>query len=120
MHRAHPEVTVEQGNHAVSLPPGTTVAGTSDVQILHFPLRSYAQFENKIAKGGAAYHRNRELPLSVGETWRFLYRELEAGRLRAHYDAEVMPDSARAAAITHGDLIEDRRLVDFMTTAGLM
>src|SRR5213595_2731300 len=59
-HRAHPEIEVVQGNHRVRGPELGERLDDGTVEILHFPMRSYAQFENKIAKGGAAYARNRE------------------------------------------------------------
>ena len=43
-------------------------------EVFHFPIRTYRQFENKVAKGGAAYARNTELPVQVGGTWRIFTR----------------------------------------------
>ena len=65
-HRAHPEVEVAQGNHKVE---GAELGESLDdgsIEILHFPMRTYGQFENKIVKGGRAYARNRELPQRHG------------------------------------------------------
>ena len=53
------------------------------IEILHFPMRTYAQFQNKIVKGGRAYARNRGLPEQTGRTWRRLYETWEEGRLPA-------------------------------------
>jgi len=107
-HRAHPEVTVEQGNHKIE---GVELGERRDdgsIDILHFPMRTYAQFENKIVKGGRAYLRNRELPQAKGRTWRRLYEVWEQGGLREHYDENVAGDAAR------DDLLEDTRLRDFL------
>ena len=108
-HRAHPEITVVQGNHRVE---GADVGGELDdgsIEILHFPMRTYAQFENKIVKGGRAYARNRELPATH----------------RPHLAAPVRGSGSRAAfAITtteqvvaeadREDLLEDTRLRDYL------
>jgi hypothetical protein len=81
-------------------------------------MRSYAQFENKIVKGGAAYARNRELPENVGRTWRRLYEVYERGELPAHYAESVVSDQSR------DDLLTDTRLRNYLrelrlnTTAG--
>ena len=48
-------------------------------------MRTYAQFENKIVKGGRAYARNRSSQ-HTGRTWRRLYELWEQGELRRHYD----------------------------------
>jgi glycosyltransferase involved in cell wall biosynthesis len=107
-HRAHPEITVVQGNHRVQ---GADLGERLDdgtVEILHFPMRSYAQFENKIVKGGQAYARNRELSDKVGRTWRRLYEVWEQGDLPAHYADSVVSDPDR------DDLVEDTRLRDYL------
>ena len=107
-HRAHPEIAVAQGNHKVE---GAQLGESLDdgsIEILHFPMRTYGQFENKIVKGGRAYGRNRELPQRTGRTWRRLYETWEEGGLRHHYDDNVVAERARA------DLVEDTRLRDFL------
>lgn len=107
-HRAHPEITVVQGNHRVQGPDLGERLDDGSVDILHFPMRSYAQFENKIVKGGQAYARNRELPERIGRTWRRLYEVWEQGDLPAHYTDSVVSDSNR------DDLVEDTRLRDYL------
>jgi glycosyltransferase involved in cell wall biosynthesis len=107
-HRADPEISVAQGNHKVE---GARLGERLDdgsIEILHFPMRTYAQFENKIIKGGRAYARNRELPERTGRTWRRLYETWEQGRLRDHYAENVVGEAPRA------DLLEDTRLRDFL------
>jgi Glycosyl transferase family 2 len=107
-HRADPEITVAQGNHKVEGAQLGKRLDDGSIEILHFPMRTYAQFENKIVKGGRAYARNRELPERAGRTWRRLYRTWEQGGLRDHYDQRVVGDVERAG------LIEDTRLRDFL------
>lgn len=117
-HRARRRVIVDQGNHAVSGWFLRALPTPSPIGILHFPLRSYAQFENKILKGGAAYARNTELGPDVGATWRGLYRELKEGRLETLYRAQVLDQATVAKGIADGGLIEDRRLESFLTALG--
>jgi glycosyltransferase involved in cell wall biosynthesis len=107
-HRAHPEITVVQGNHRVEGPELGERVDDGSIQILHFPMRTYAQFENKIVKGGRAYARNRELPDRTGRTWRRLYGLWERGGLRDHYADQVIADDGS------GDLIADTRLRDYL------
>jgi hypothetical protein len=107
-HRAHPEIEVVQGNHRVRGPALGERLDDGSIEILHFPMRSYAQFENKIVKGGAAYARNRELPEKIGRTWRRLYEVWQRGELPAHYAESVVSDAGRQ------DLIEDTRLRDYL------
>ena len=108
-HRAHPEVVVKQGNHRVRGPDLGETVKTDEIEILHFPMRTYAQFENKIVKGGRAYAANTELPPGKGRTWRHLYELWQQGGLHEHYDG----------AVVHGDRAppghaEDTRLRDYL------
>ena len=115
-HRAHAEVEVAQGNHGVSAPGLGRALDDGRIEILHFPMRSYRQFENKIVKGGAAYRRNRELPQNVGRTWRKLYERWAAGGLPSYY-AGLVPDGAELRRrLTQGELAVDTRLRDFFHT----
>jgi hypothetical protein len=119
-HRGSPNVTVRQGNHSIS---GLGEQGLANdcIEILHFPVRSYAQIENKIAKGGRAYTITTGLPEDAGRTWRALYRDYEHdGNIRSYFD-ECFYDSQRLAkALAEGELVIDRRLSDhFAKLSGL-
>ena len=107
-HRAHPEIVVVQGNHRIKGPDVGSEVDDGSIEILHFPMRSYTQFENKIVKGGRAYARTKELPEKTGRTWRRLYETWEQGGLPAHYEASVVAEAARQ------DLLEDTRLRDYL------
>ncbi len=111
-HRGHGEVTVHQGNHSISWDQPTLEAQSHPIEIFHFPLRTFAQFENKIRLGGAAYARNTELPPGIGRTWRSLYDELRAGRLDAHYREQQWSAERLTGGLGDGTLVEDRRLCD--------
>lgn len=108
-HRASPEVVVVQGNHALEAPVLAPLVGPSPIVILHFPLRTYAQFERKVCNGGRAYRNNADLPTEIGETWRALYADWEAGRLPERYAAQVLTPARRDAGLAAGTLVLDRR-----------
>ncbi|MGH2965670.1 MAG: glycosyltransferase family 2 protein [Solirubrobacterales bacterium] len=107
-HRAHPGITVVQGNHRVEEVELGEKLDDGSLEILHYPMRTYTQFENKIVKGGRAYARNRELPPRTGRTWRRLYEVWEQGGLRDHYAEQVAGEDGRE------DLLEDTRLRDYL------
>ncbi len=113
-HRAHPEATVLQGNHDVQWPGRGAVAHGAGIEILHFPIRTEAQFANKIAKGGAAYERNHEVPEQYGR--RVATRLLEAaasGRAFGDvYAGVVLDPEAVAVGLASGELVADRRLAE--------
>ena len=113
-HRGSADVKVAQGNHSVEGIDAPRVARGS-VEILHFPVRSYRQIENKIVNGGAAYERNQNLPKTAGSTWRALYEEyVRHGHLRHHFE-QISYDAERLdAALRSGTVVLDRRLADFL------
>ena len=115
-HRAAADVSVAQGNHAVRGLGDAVVDGL--VEILHFPLRRYDQFVNKIAKGGAAYERNAELPREVGITWRALFERHRVEGLADWFAGELYDAARIARELESGTIVEDHRLRDFLAKTG--
>ena len=114
-HRAHPEARVLQGNHDVQWPGRGGVTEDVAMEILHFPIRSEAQFANKIAKGGAAYERNQDVPERYGRRWRRLLDAQRRGEFGDVYAKVVLDGSGVARGLASGALVEDRRLTDALT-----
>ncbi len=109
-HRALPDIEVGQGSHSVTLNGRALPTTPAPITILHFPMRTYRQFANKIAKGGAACARNPQLPPEVGGTWRKLYEIWQRGELEAYYQGLIRDDENVAAGLNDGSLIFDDRL----------
>ncbi len=109
-HRAFADIEVEQGNHSVRRNAHALVAESAPITILHFPMRSYRQFENKIVKGGAAYKRNTCLPREIGSTWRQLYEVWQRGELQAHYQAAVADEESIQRGLREGNYVVDERV----------
>jgi Glycosyl transferase family 2 len=111
-HRGLSDATVHQGNHAVSFAGQMAPCVAGPMTILHFPIRSRAQFHNKITKGGAAYARNTALGETVGGTWRYLYRLHLEGRFDEFYEQELFSDTEVASGLMSGELLRDDRLME--------
>jgi hypothetical protein len=114
-HRADPEVVVGQGNHEAIGPRLGPVAPATGIDILHFPMRAFAQFANKIDKGGAAYGRNTEFPPEIGHRWRELHADSAAGRLRAQWDRWIPSPEDLEDGLQTGRYTIDTRLRDWMS-----
>lgn len=112
-HRATPGIVVTPGNHGIHGGTGP-VGATDEITIFHFPIRTYAQFERKIALGGAAYARNTTLASSVGATWRALYQQYTEGGLRQFFEQAVLAPEDISRALQSGRLVHDTRLKQFL------
>lgn len=112
-HRAWADIDVAQGNHSVSRQGQGIAAPIGEIEILHYPMRSYAQFENKIRLGGAAYARNTELPAGMGGTWRQLYADWQAGKLPDYYVSQIPTDQQMKDRVAKERYILDFRLKSY-------
>jgi hypothetical protein len=84
------------------------LAPTFPVRVLHFPLRSFAQYERRveIARANGQLERNDE--------GRQISDACEAGRLEEIYGRLALDDHAVAAGIDQGWLIEDTDFRDYL------
>ena len=113
-HRCDSRFSISDGNHAVMLEGEILDPVKSDsIDILHFPVRSYAQFERKIREGTEALRRNRRISPSTGVTWQKIYDEyLVTGKLYEYY-LSLRPNADKLKhLLQEGTLIEDDRLKD--------
>ncbi len=112
IHRGDPEIAVTDGNHN-ALRNGKAIRSIRDVgiEILHVPIRSYAQLERKIRQGAEALQRNQRVDPRTGDSWRKIYgKHLRRGTLPAYYDSLRPNPAAIAAQLIRGELVDDRRL----------
>jgi hypothetical protein len=109
-HRGFADIEVEQGNHSVRRGGQMLAAEQAPLTILHFPLRSYRQFANKISLGGAAYERNNSLDAAIGATWRHLFQLWQRGELEDYYRARVVDDEAVERGLRKGHFVRDERV----------
>ncbi len=114
-HRGVPDVVVGQGNHYAFVGGELAPRAPAPITILHYPVRSRAQFRNKIAKGGAAYARNTELPRDAGLAWRTLYELLSVGDFDRFFDGQLYTEERIADGLASGALVRDRRLIDALS-----
>lgn len=113
-HRAHPDVVVAQGNHAVDAPIGPPVEG-EPWDLYHVPLRSWPQFERAIVNGGSAYAANTELGPEIGWHWRADYARHLEGTLRAAYEGRLPTWGDLARRVRAGEVRRDTFLRDHLT-----
>jgi Glycosyl transferase family 2 len=113
-HRADPQVVVARGNHTLldsSFGPLTT---WHPLEVLHFPLRSRAQWRRKVQLQGDAFTKHIE---RAGTGYHLKsYDALQEGRMDEQYESMVVDDVALERGLADGTLVLDTRLRDSLRT----
>jgi glycosyl transferase family 2 len=105
LHRATADIVVGRGNATLSTSL-STLPGWSPVEVLHVPIRSFAQFEQKFLTHYKASGARRR-----GEHVR-AYEASQAGRLDALYEEICVDDERLQRGLAEGSLAIDTRLRD--------
>jgi FkbM family methyltransferase len=86
-------VSILHGNHDVEI-EDKRVKESEEIVNYHYPVRTYAQFRQKVENHGSAYERNTELSFPTSWHLRRWYRILQQGDLEEEYRLQVL-DRAR-------------------------
>jgi hypothetical protein len=109
-HRADPEVVVGRGNHGLVGSRLVPLETWHPIEVLHFPLRSRAQWARKIELQGDAFTKHIE---RAGTGYHLTaYDALRGGRIEQQHGALVVDDDAVARGLADGALAVDSRLRD--------
>jgi hypothetical protein len=117
-HRADPHVTVARGNHALANSSFRTLTTWHPIEVLHFPLRSEAQWMRKVELQGDAFTKHIE---RSGTGYHLKgYDALQRGRIDEQHASLVVDDAALEHGVQDGTLVLDTRLRDALraTRAG--
>jgi hypothetical protein len=117
-HRAHPQIEVAPGNHGASAPGLLLAPPMPVIDALHYPTRSLAQLERKVAAHAANTRATAGLRPDVNEENISLDERRRRGELGEYYGHMLIDEPARAAGLQDGSLVEDHRLAGFFA-AGL-
>lgn len=113
-HRGRADVVVAPGNHSIS---GSDLQPTPPLdllEVLHFPMRTGSQFEQKVLATGIGYESLPSRSPEVGRDQLTLLQLQREGRLSDYFAKQVLSDEQIAAGLAGGRLIVDRRLARFM------
>jgi Glycosyl transferase family 2 len=111
-HRADPQVTVGRGNHALADSSLRTLTTWNPIEVLHFPLRSRAQWMRKVRLQGDAFTKHIE---RSGTGYHLKgYDALQSGRIDEQHEALVVPDDAVTRGVEDGTLVVDTRVRDVL------
>jgi hypothetical protein len=113
-HRAHPDVVVAPGNHSISGADLRPVPVGELLEIFHFPMRSYDQFERKVIQTGIGYETLEHRSPEVGRDQLKLLALYREQGLREYYERALLDDAALQRGIADASIVLDRRLERFM------
>jgi hypothetical protein len=109
-HRGDPNVTVARGNHALAGSRFATLTTWHPIEVLHFPLRSRAQWMRKVELQGEAFTKHIE---RSGTGYHLKgYDALLDGRIEQQHAALVVDDDALERGLEEGSLVVDTRVRD--------
>jgi hypothetical protein len=109
IHRAHPEIRLTRGNHAVLDSPFDPLRGWFPIEVFHFPLRSVEQAIHKAELQGKAFERIDRSPTAYHAN---MFRAFRDGRMDEHYESLVVSDEEVERGVEEGRLVVDTRLRD--------
>jgi Glycosyl transferase family 2 len=113
-HRGDPRVVVGRGNHGLVDSNLLPLRTWHPLEVLHFPLRSGAQWRRKVELQGVAFTEHIE---RAGTGYHLRgYDALQSGRIEEQHAALVVGDEALRRGLDEGTLVVDTRLRDALRT----
>jgi Glycosyl transferase family 2 len=110
VHRAHPEIRLTRGNHALVDSPFDPLRGWYPIEVFHFPLRSLDQTTHKAALQGNAFEKYVARPPTAYHA--NMFEALRSGRIEEYYLSLVVGDDEVESGVAEGRLVADSRLRD--------
>ena len=109
-HRADRHVIVGRGNHSLYESSFVPLTTWHPLEVLHFPLRSRAQWRRKVELQGEAFTKH----IARSGTGYHLrgYDALQQGRIEQQHESLVIDDDALERGLANGTLVVDTRLRD--------
>jgi Glycosyl transferase family 2 len=106
------------GNHDLENPVMELAPDIGALEIGHFPIRSFEQFERKVVNTGTGYERLPSREDGVGADQLELLRRQRAGELREHYGSQLLQGERLERALAAGDVVTDERVRAGLTGRG--
>jgi hypothetical protein len=110
VHRAHPDIRLTRGNHAVVDSPFAPLRGWFPIEVFHFPIRSFEQFQHKTELQRNAFENYVDRPPTGYHAE--MFRAFREGRMEEHYESLLVSDEELERGRAEGRLVLDPRLRD--------
>jgi hypothetical protein len=110
-HRADPEIRIGLGNHNATSERLVPLRGWCPLEVLHFPIRTTAQCEQKYVNTHNAWPSDGREPGTFVER---AFQAIETGHLDDYYASLAVDDAARSRGLADGTLQLDVRVRDVL------
>ena len=80
-------------------------------QIVHYPIRSYEQFQRKVVNYGSSIEKNTRLGAQASLHLRRWYESYKQGSLEDTYNAIVLPQKLLESLVENGVLVKDKPVI---------
>ena len=109
--------SVDMGNHGAEHELETVYI--DDIEIAHYPIRGFAQFERKVINYGSSMENNDRFGPMISLHLRRWYASYRKGALRQEYDAIVLSDARLSHLVLEGILeVTDIGVIDHNPNQG--
>lgn len=102
------------GNHYLEEPLMEMAPDIGALEVWHFPLRTFEQFERKVVKMGIGIECDKSRAPGVSCDQLALFDLWRRGELFAYYQAKALDAAAIERGLESGELVIDRRLQNFL------
>jgi Glycosyl transferase family 2 len=102
--------SVAPGNHDLESPVMDEAPDLGAVEVLHFQMRTFEQFERKVVRNGVGHECNTERIDGIGCDQLELLDRYRRGDLHAYYEAQALAPALINRGLELGELVVDRRL----------
>jgi hypothetical protein len=104
--------SVTEGDHAVALAEGRSSAEATQAYLLHYPFRTFDDFQHKVELASEDFATN-DWPPWFGWQYRRWFRAREHGALLDEYLDQFVDDERIPALLESGVLVQDTAVRDF-------
>ena len=98
--------------HSAAVTWGTSA--TSDLYILHYPIRGYEEFRQKVRNTEKWLEDNPHLPPTWGWHWRRWIELAKAGRLREDYERQFVSAERANELVADGTCVVDTTIAGWL------
>ncbi len=110
LHRGSSKVEVSMGNHAAFMQDSLKTIVSERMEIFHYPIITYPQFERKIMKVGDLENSTSKLT-----RLRTLHEVHKQGKLEEYYNEQLIAGEKIEEEIQAGYLVRDTRLKEYIS-----